>query len=746
MPAQGRRFYYALSPTAFPSHFLTIKIKKMKRIAIPIILLLLTQVGAAQNKAGSQKPSSDSFYTLSPVEVKAVRASETAPFTRTNLDKQAINRVNLGQDIPFLLNQTPGVVINSDAGNGVGYTGIRIRGSDATRINVTLNGIPYNDAESQGTFFVDLPDMASSTSSIQVQRGVGTSSNGTGSFGGSINFSTNEVNKAAYAEINNAAGSFNTWKHTLKAGTGLLNDHFTIDARLSNVSSDGYIDRASSSLRSYYLSGAFIAKNTTFRFNTFSGNEKTYQAWNGISEADLKAGNRTINSAGTEKPGEPYKNETDNYRQDHYQLFFDQKLTEHLHFNTAFFLTKGRGYYEQYKADENYADYGLINSGTTDLVRRLWLDNDYYGNIFSLQYNGEKSEATFGGSITQYDGQHFGEVIWAANGMPAPTRRWYDHDAVKKDLTVYIKEEYKLNNSFRFFGDLQFRHASHRINGFRDNPGIIIDQHFNFFNPKAGISYRKNGWNAYLSYAHAGKEPIRDDFEAAVTDLPVPEQMHDVELGVGQTGKSFHWGATLYYMLYKNQLILTGKINDVGAYTRTNIKDSYRAGIELEGSVIFNSRFNASANISFSKNKLKTFPEYLDDYDNGGQLLINHSKSDIAFSPSVVGSSVINVIPVRNAVLSLITKYVSDQYLDNTSNDTRKLDAFLTNDLRASYSFHCRHLRNVTLIATINNLFDVKYEPSGYSFSYIYGGGPVTENYYFPMAGRNVMAGINLTL
>src|SRR5215217_3032311 len=378
---------------------------------------------------------------LLPIEVRAVRANSTAPFAKTNLGKSQIQRQNLGQDLPFLLNQTPSVVINSDAGNGFGYTGIRIRGTDATRINVTLNGIPYNDAESAGTFFVDLPDFASSINSIQIQRGVGTSSNGAGAFGATINLSTNEVNRKAYAELNNSYGSFNTWKNTIKAGTGLLNNHFLADLRLSRISSDGYIDRATSDLKSLYFSTAYISDKTDLRLNIFTGKEKTYQAWYGVPEADLKS-NRTINYAGTEKAGTPYDNETDNYWQDHYQLFFTQRFSPQLSFNTAVFLTKGKGYYEQYMADQDYGDYGMPypSSGIikTDLVRELWLDNDFYGDIFSLLYQLPKSRFTLGGAVTQYDGNHFGKLVWAQQGLMGADR-WYDLDAQKNDFNIYGK-------------------------------------------------------------------------------------------------------------------------------------------------------------------------------------------------------------------------------------------------------------------------------------------------------------------
>lgn len=714
----------------------------MKRIAVFVISFIVYGVASAQEE---QAPK-DSFYTLSPVEVRAIRAGENAPFTKTNMGRKTIEKLNLGQDIPFLLNQTPSVVINSDAGNGIGYTGIRIRGTDATRINVTLNGIPYNDAESQGTFFVDLPDFSSSTGSIQIQRGVGTSSNGAGAFGGSINFSTNELNKLAYAEINNSYGSFDTWKNTVRAGTGLLGDHFTADIRLSNISSSGYIDRASSNLKSFYFSTAYIDARRSLRLNIFSGKEKTYQAWYGISEADLIAGNRTVNYAGMEKPGVPYDNETDNFRQDHYQLFFHEQINEVLSFNTAFFLTKGEGYYEQYKAGEDYGDYNILLTGTTDLVRQLWLDNDYYGNIFSLQYKSKRSQATLGGALTAYDGQHFGEVTWASNGLPEPRHRWYDHEADKKDLTIYLKELYRLNDHWHLFGDIQFRYVQYKIDGFRNNPFISVSNNYRFFNPKAGISYDRNGWKGFLSYAMANKEPNRDDFEAGITQQPRPEKLHDFEMGIERGRKRYNWAATLFYMRYKDQLVLTGKINDVGAYTRTNIPESYRMGIEVQGGVLFAEWLRAGGNISLSRNKVTDFTEFIDDYDNGGQKMNTYGSADIAYSPNIVGAATVELIPFKNLELALINKYVGDQYLDNTSNEERKLDAFYVMDARILYTINPKWLKEVRIIGQVNNVLGKEYEPNGYTFSYIYGGAQLTENYYFPMAGRNFMIGLNISL
>jgi len=615
---------------------------------------------------------------MQPVEIRGVRAGDKAPFTKTNLSKREIEKVNMGQDLPFVLHQLPSVIVNSDAGNGVGYTGIRIRGTDATRINVTLNGIPYNDAESQGTFFVDLPDFTSSVSSIQVQRGAGTSSNGSGAFGATINMSTNEFIDKAYGESNNVFGSFNTWKNTLKAGTGLLNDKFTVDARLSSVKSDGYIDRASSDLKSFYLSGAYFSDNSSLRLNIFSGKAKTYQAWNGVPE-NMLITNRTYNSAGTEKPGDPYANETDNYQQDHYQLFYNRNVNSKLSFNVAAFLSRGKGYYEQYKASKKFTDYGLpvlqIGDSTiyrTDLIRQLWLDNHYYGSIFSLQYNNKGLQWLTGGGWNRYDGKHYGKIIWANYQIPKDYT-WYDVNAFKTDFNIYSKIQYPINSRLYLFGDIQYRNVRYQLNGFRDNPDLFVDNQYHFINPKAGVTYSADGWTGYFSYALANKEPNRDDFEASATQQPKPETLHDFELGIERRVYNGSWGAALYYMNYHDQLVLTGKINDVGAYVRTNIPNSYRIGIELQGKWQPVYWFNSSGNIAFSRNRVKNYTAWYDDFDSGGQKQELYKASNISFSPAIVGNALINFIPKKDFEISLMGKYVSQQYLDNTGNESRKL-------------------------------------------------------------------------
>ncbi|MBS4066550.1 MAG: TonB-dependent receptor [Chitinophagaceae bacterium] len=703
---------------------------------------------------------------LQTVEVMAIRAGDRMPFAKTNLNKQAIEKVNTGVDLPFLLNQTPSVVVNSDAGNGIGYTGIRIRGTDATRINMTLNGIPYNDAESQGLFFVNLPDFASSVNNIQIQRGVGTSSNGAGAFGATLNLSTNEFHENAYAEVNNGYGSFNSWRHTVKAGTGLINDHFTVDARLSFINSDGFIDRATTDLRSFYISSAYLSKTSSLRFNLFSGKEVTYQAWNGIPEAKLKGDAAALETHYWNNVGYLYKtkedsinlfnpnnnrtyntflynNQTDNYQQDHYQLFYNQELNKQWNLNTAFFLTRGKGYYEEYRTDVDLGDYGLT-SAESDIVRQLWLDNWFYGTTFSLQYKKNKDQLSIGGAYTRYKGLHYGKIIWSEVFVPK-VYKWYDLDAFKNDFSVYTKYQRRLAQRWELFADVQYRKVNYELNGFRNNPTLKFDNDFNFINPKLGISYADgNGWLGFASFSIGNKEPNRDDFEAGAAQQPKHERLFDWELNIEQRKANYNWSITGYYMRYRNQLVLTGKINDVGAYTRTNIPKSYRAGVELQGAVKPASWFNASANLTLSSNRVLNFTEFSDDYDNGGQKENFFKSAPLSFSPAVVGGATLNFIPVKNSELSLLNKYVSRQYLDNTGIDTRSIDAFFVTDVRAAYTLKTKFMKELVLSFQLNNVLDMKYEANGYTYNYIYGGQTIVENFYYPMAGRNFMLGVNM--
>ncbi|MBC7887164.1 MAG: TonB-dependent receptor plug domain-containing protein [Ferruginibacter sp.] len=720
------------------------------------------------------KKFNDTTY-LQPIEVTAIRANEKAPFAKTDLSKKEIAKNNLGQDLPFLLNQTPSAVINADAGNGVGYTGIRIRGTDATRINVTLNGIPYNDAESQGAFFVDLPDISSSANSIQIQRGVGTSSNGAGAFGATINLATNEIDDSMYTEFNNSYGSYNTIKNTIRFGSGIIGKHFTIEGRLSRINSNGYIDRAASRLQSFYFSTAWLNKKTSLRLNIFSGKEKTYQAWNGIPEAKLKgddagllahyqnnlgsvyitradsvnlftAGNRTYNLA-------LYNNETDNYTQTHYQLFYNHQFSAYWKANAAVFLTKGAGYYEQYKTGENLSAYGLpdYNDGgniitQTDLVRQLWLDNNFYGTIFSIQHKKKNTELIIGGGWNKYDGKHFGEITRAKIQPAIPLNfRWYNLNASKQDISIYSKWTEQLGNHWQSFIDVQFRNVQYHINGFADNPTLKIDKRYSFLNPKIGLTYTTKNWQAYGSYALAAKEPNRGDFEAGQTSQPKTEKLNDFELGIERKSNNYSLGANIYFMKYNNQLVLVGNINDVGAYTRTNIPKSYRLGIELQGKTKIAKWINWAANISLSENRIKNYTDLVDDFDNGGTKAFYYKKTAIAFSPSLVAGSALNFIPVKNVEISFLSKYVGRQYLDNTAQKSRSLKAYFVQDIRLAYALECKFIKETSLVVQLNNVFNKKYEANGYTYSYIYGK-LITENFYFPMATFNCMIGLNVRL
>ena len=721
---------------------------KVKKLVVSSIGYITKEVDASTENFRITLDRINLF--LSPVEITATRAADESPFTKTEISKSDISAGNLGTDLPFLLQHTPSVIVNSDAGNGIGYTGIRIRGSDATRINMTINGIPYNDAESQGLFFVNLPDLASSLQSIQIQRGVGTSTNGAGAFGATINFSTHENNLSPYAEISNSIGSFHTRKHTVKAGSGLINDHFTFDARLSSIKSDGYIDRAFSNLQSFYVSGAWLNASTSVRMNVFSGREKTYQAWYGIPESDL-LNNRTRNYAGTEKSGAPYENETDNYQQDHYQLFLNHEFSKHLAFNTAFFLTKGAGYYEQYKADEGYTDYGLPvrvtgndTVATTDLIRQLWLENDFYGQVLSLQYKSGNHRLTAGGGWNRYNGKHFGNIIWTENGIQNYPYKWYDLGATKKDINGYVKYQFNIAPSWFLFGDIQYRNVKYTLNGFRNNPAIRISNNYRFINPKGGITYYNNGLKAYLSYARASKEPNRDDFEAGVEQQPRPEKLHDLELGLEKKRTKYSWGITAYHMYYRDQLVLTGMINDVGAYTRTNIPQSERSGIELQGNLFFSNWLQAGGNLTLSRNRIRTFTGWVDDWDNGGQKSTTYQSTPISYSPAITGAASVTVRPVERLSISLLPKYVSAQYLDNTGNENRKLDAYFVQDARIQYSISKKLINEIHCTLLISNVFNTRYEPNGYTYGYLYNGAERSDNYYFPMAGINFLLGLKL--
>lgn len=681
------------------------------------------------------------------VIVSATRTNGLQGMAYSEVSKADIKKQNLGVDIPILLNNIPSAVVTSDAGNGVGYTGIRIRGSDGTRINVTVNGIPLNDAESHGVFWVNMPDFASSVNSIQIQRGAGTSTNGAGAFGASINIQSNVLNTEPYAEVNSSAGSFNTFKNTVLAGTGLLNGRFTFDARLSKISSDGYVDRAFSDLKSYFLSGGYYGTRTIIRANVFSGKERTYQSWFGIPEAALDT-NRTYNYY-------TYANQTDNYQQDHYQLIGSHTINSQWNLNLALHLTRGKGYYEEYRTQDDFASYNLQpfvqgndTVTTTDVIRQRWLDNYFYGLTYGINYNnGKRLSMVLGGGANQYRGKHFGSLIWMQYATVPKDYRYYDNDAIKNDVNVYLKANYEFGAGIYGFADLQYRHIGYSFLGFNNNlENVTQNVTLNFFNPKAGLTVAlSNNHTLYSSVSVAHREPTRDDYtQSTPQSRPKAERMIDTELGYKKQWKKASIGANAYLMYYKNQLVLTGRINDVGAYIRSNIDNSYRAGIELEGQVSLLKKLVLAGNVTFSQNKVLNFVEYIDDYDNGGQVANTYKRTDISFSPNWIASASLAYQPVKNLVFTFMNKYVGKQYLDNTSNNNRVLNAFTTQSILINYTLKWTVLKELNFNLAVNNLFNARYEPNGYTFSYIFGGQQTTENYYYPQAGINFMGGIGL--
>ncbi len=718
-------------------------------------VLALPAAAFAQNNDSAMR-------TLQPVEVRALRAGTAAPFAVTELTRLQIAQTNTGQDLPYLLQYTPSVVVTSDAGAGVGYSGIRVRGTDGTRINVTLNGIAVNDAESQGTFFVDLPDLASSTSSIQLQRGIGTSTNGAGAFGATLSISNLDVMEKAGAEASATYGSFNTQKYTVHAGTGFSKSGFALDVRLSKISSDGYIDRSASDLKALQVMAAWRASSkTTIRFMALQGYEKTGQAWNGVPQDSLST-NRRYNELGIRANGSYYENQADIYRQNYYQLFADHQFTNALSAHIGLFLTRGIGYYEEYQTDQKFSDYHAAPFTTpagdtfskTDLIRRRGLDNYHYGTVFSLLYNKHAWQLSFGGGWSQYQGRHTGDVTWAQYGFP-DNYRWYDLNSQKNDFNLYAKAQYEVSENLFLFGDVQWRTIGYYMNGFKDNPDLHPAVTYNFFNPKAGISYflkntAKDRQKLYASVAIANHEPNREDFEAGAGYLPKPEQLYDAEAGYEIHKRHWSVGANLYYMYYNNQLVLTGQINDVGAYTRTNVASSYRTGIELQGAIKPKWWLQLMANATISQNKVSNFSEYIDNYDDGSQQVNRYGTTDIAFSPNLIGSATAQFQPfarTRNGkglYINVIGKYVGRQYLDNTSNKDRSIADYTLADLRINYNLPVRPFRELGLMLTVNNLFNRMYESNGYTYSYIESSARTAVNYYFPQAGTNFLLGVSV--
>jgi len=756
---------------------------KIENIASASKQIIVTALGYAEQEISIEGNTINievqlfkQVQNLETVQVDATRP-QIIPSSATQIDKEEdLQGKNFGQDLPILLNTMPSVVTTSDAGAGIGYTGMRIRGVDAERINVTINGIPVNDPESHGVWWVNMPDLVGSVDNIQVQRGVGNSSNGVASFGASVNIKTDNISEKAYGTIDNAVGSFNTWKSSVRAGTGLIGGKFAMDVRLSRVLSDGYIDRASSNLKSFYLSGSYVGKKSLIKAVAFSGKERTYQSWYGTPESVIKGDADEMNAyadrnylsdveranlleSGRSYNYYTYQDEVDNYQQDNYQLHFMHTFSPKTTLNVAGHYTKGRGYYEQYKFGENLSEYGLsdvIVGGdtvtSTDLIRRRWLDNDFIGGVYSLSHTVNSTlSLQLGGAGNTYIGSHFGELVWARYASESEIYdRYYDNNAQKSELSSYLKADYVKDN-WSLYADVQYRYVDYNFGGFDDVSGNLIDldqkEVYAFINPKVGGSFAFDANNRlFLSAGIGNREPVRKDFrESSKQSRPEHETLTDLELGHSFEASKLQVRTNIYFMYYENQLINTGKINDVGAYTRINVDYSHRLGIELAAILRPFDELDVHAGFTYSENKIASFTEYVDNFDNfdeNGNMIqdvISHTDTDMAFSPNVIGNAGFTYRPLDGLSLNWMTKYVGDQFLDNTSNQDRKIDAFTYSNVSLNYTIEDLVFKSITLGIQCNNILDAKYQNNGYTWGYIAGGQRTVENFYYPQAGRNFM-------
>ena len=716
----------------------------MKKLILTVFLF--------SNLIISQEKITDTIQSLEQnldeVIVEAIRIDRSSPFSFSNVDKKDLELKNLGQDLPILLNFSPSVVTTSDAGAGIGYTGIRIRGVSPQSTNITINGIPYNDPESLGTFWVNLPDFTSSVESLQIQRGIGTSTNGSGAFGASINILTDKISQFAYTEIANSFGNYNTLKHTVKLSTGIINDHFEISGRLSKIDSDGYIDRAYSDLKSYFIQANYFDENTLIKAITFGGHEKTYQSWYGITKEQMIE-NRRQNPY-------TYENEIDNYKQDHFQLHWSEQINNTLSTNISLNYTDGRGYFEQYRDDDSVETYsGIVKSdldendnetGTTDLIRRRWLDNDFYVLNASLNYNYENLNLILSGSYSNYIGDHFGEVIWARNFDEnySIRDRYYEGNGKKNDLSFFTKVSYKLKDIL-IYGDLQLRKINYKTSGITsDLINLKLDKKYNFFNPKIGITHNLNSNSLiYLSYSRANREPSRSDYENN-PDIK-PEKLNDLEFGYRLSSDKLELNLNTYYMLYNEQLVLTGAIDDVGAPIRTNSGSSYRVGIESEINLELSKKLDISSNLTLSSNKNK---EVVSNY-NGA--LTNFGKTNLSYSPNFITNNTINYKFTEKFSLSMLSKYVGKQFMGNTDAKNSILDSYFVNDLNFNLKITPKRIFNEIIVSgLINNVLDKEYVSNGYYYTYddtwSNPGETITLDGagYYPQATRNFLVGLLL--
>ncbi len=751
----------------------------MKKVLLALLLAGGLLEASAQQKTAQKQDSIARNVRLDEMVVTGTRASDKTPIAYSNVNKEEIRKLNFGQDIPFLLSLTPSLVATSDAGAGIGYTGFRVRGTDASRINVTTNGIPLNDSESHGVYWVNMPDFASSLEDLQIQRGVGASTNGAGAFGASLNMKTGNASMQPYAEVNGAYGSFNTSKATFKAGTGLLNNHWAFDARLSNIHSDGFIDRATTDLNSYFAQGGYFSQNTVVKLITFGGKERTYHAWDGVPKDSLHT-NRTYNPSGhmaEDDYGNPlapyYKDQTDNYTQTHYQLILTHAFSPSLNLNAALHYTKGKGYYEEYKVNRKLEEYGLTPyyyEGSlikkSDLVRQKWLDNDFGGAVFSLNYKDGDLDLTFGGGANQYAGNHFGKIMWVKNyaGDAAftPGQEFYRSTGDKTDVNTYLKANYALAKGLNAYADLQYRFIDYKINGQNDAwdwmtgamQELDIHKKFNFFNPKAGLFYQINDNNhAYASFAVGHREPTRNNYtDGSINDNPKAERLLDYEAGYVFRNPVVSLGVNFYYMDYKNQLVLTGKVNEIGEPLTSNISESYRAGIELMAGAKITDWLKWDGNMTLSQNRIKNYSEFVDLYDQNwewaDQVENKLGTTPVSFSPNMIANSIFSATYNKWSA-SLLSSYVSKQYIDNTGNDSRALDSYFVNNIRLGYSLKLKGVKELSLGLLINNILNEKYESNAWVYSYYQQPDANTRDRYesfgyFPQAGTNLVVSMSL--
>ena len=718
-------------------------------------------------------------YTTDDVVINAYWLKKYSPVTHTTISKEELQKTNLGQDVPYVIQDLPSVVVTSDAGTGIGYTGIRIRGSDPTRINVSVNGIPINDAESQGMFWVNMPDIVSSTENIQVQRGVGSSVNGGSSFGGNINLTSKNISTTSFAKSDVSVGSFNTLKNNISFGTGLLNEHFSFEGRLSRIKSDGYIDRGSSDLKSFFVSGSYKSHHLNSRINVFSGKEITYQSWNGVPESRINGDVNGMNefiirngldeeeasnllNSGRNYNSFTYANQVDNYQQDHYQFLNTINFNYQTSLDINLHYTKGRGYFEEYQKDQSLSNYGIsdvyLNADTitsSNLIRQKWLDNDFYGTTYSLRkVFSENSKLTIGGGWNNYLGGHFGTVIWAQYASNSEiNQKYYNNSARKSDWNNYARlENFFYNGKINTYVDLQFRNVNYMFSGLNDDGTIKPDNaSLQFFNPKAGIAYNINSkHNVFASFGMTNQEPNRDDYTKSTSkSRPESEQLTDVELNYKYTDKHFYGQVTLYNMTYKNQLVLTGAVNDVGNYTRSNVAESYRRGIELQTKWIPTDKISLGMNLTLSENKIKEFIEFTDEYDAdfnyAGQSKIVFNNTNIAFSPAVIGNVNFTYQFNEHLSASIIERYIDKQYLDNTSNENRVIKAYLVTDARLSYKRSTSWCKEIAFNVLLNNIGSSMYSSNGYTYGYNVAGSRTQENFFYPQAPFNALGQVSLT-